>query len=177
VPFDELSDTLYDVPEGGEPGGKPAYETYLDSRFADRKASLIETPFSLEVSDAYRVRGRIDAVYADGGLWEIVDFKSGRPKADPSRIVQLQAYAIAAKRIDFGIDPPRDLKVTFAYLGDGLEEVVYQADEKWMADASDSLDALTSRMADGDYTEHPGKWCRNCDFLRFCRPGQEEVSS
>lgn len=127
------------------------------------------------MDDRYSVRGRIDAVYADDGVWEVVDFKSGRPTEDPSRVVQLQAYAVACNEVDFGIQPPDDLTVTFAYLGDGLAEVSYPADEAWVEQAASTLRGLTKRISRADFDERPGAWCGGCDFLQFCAPGQGQV--
>jgi hypothetical protein len=60
-----------------------AFAKFSRSRFASMEPILIEAPFSLRVGDAM-VDGRIDAVYEpEGGLWEVVDFKSGRAGDDP----------------------------------------------------------------------------------------------
>jgi DNA helicase-2/ATP-dependent DNA helicase PcrA len=177
VPFDEVSETLYDVPDGPGGGSKGAYETYAASRFAGARASLIEVPFTLGLETGFRVRGRIDAVYVDPPVWEVVDFKSGRPSDDPSRIVQLQAYAVAVDAVEFGPPKPEEVKVTFAYLGDGLAEVSYDADPEWVDEARRSLEGLTRSIADSQYEEQPGPWCGSCDFLQFCAPGQAETSS
>lgn len=176
VPFDEVTETLYDVPEGAGAASPGAYVTYSRSRFAEARATLIETPFSLGLATGFRVRGRIDAIYVDPPAWEVVDFKSGRPSDDPSRLVQLQAYAVAVAEVDFGLTRPGELKVTFAYLGGGLSEVSYEADADWIGSARTSLEDLTRSIADSHYEESPGIWCGSCDFLRFCTPGQEEVS-
>jgi DNA helicase-2/ATP-dependent DNA helicase PcrA len=176
VPFDEFSVSLYDVEEGDRSSGPGAYDTYITSRFADRRATLVETPFSIELGTGYRVRGRIDAIYTDEDSWEVVDFKSGGRKDDPSRIVQLQSYAVAARDVDFGLPRPKEMSVTFAYLGGGLEEVTYVADDPWVQSARRSMDDLTTGIADEFFSESPGKWCRGCDFLSFCRPGQDELS-
>lgn len=177
VPFDEVSESLYDVPDGPGGGSKGAYETYEASRFAGARASLIEVPFTLGLETGFRVRGRIDAVYVDPAGWEVVDFKSGRPSDDPSRIVQLQAYAVAVDAVEFGPPKPEEMKVTFAYLGDGLTEVSYDADPEWVDEARRSLEELTRSIADSQYEEDPGPWCGSCDFLQFCAPGQAKVSS
>ena len=50
--------------------------------------------------------------------------KSGRPSDDPSRIVQLQAYAVAVDAVEFGPPKPEEMKVTFAYLGDVARDEV-----------------------------------------------------
>ena len=176
IPFEELTQDLYDQPqdEGHEGGG--GYDAYIESRFAATTADLVEVPFALELENGYRIRGRIDAVYCDGTDWEVVDFKSGRLRDDPSRVVQLQAYAVAVSDADLGREKPDRIDVTFAYLGGGLEEVSYHADQMWVAKARDALNDLTDAIAEERFDESPGWWCGNCDFLRFCEPGQAEVS-
>ena len=176
VPFEEMSQELYDHVPGEHDSTSGGYQAYEHSRFADDKAELIEAPFSLELSPGQKVRGRIDAIYRDDANWEIVDFKSGKPGKDPSRIVQLQAYAVAAREVDFGITGPDRLDVTFAYLGGGLAEESYRADDEWMHQARKSLDRLAEGIRSEDWEPAPGDWCNNCDFLRFCSAGREWVA-
>lgn len=149
-----------------------AYDTYLRSRFADRQAALVEQPFNLEVGRTV-IRGRIDAIYVEGDRWEIVDFKSGLPSDDPNRLVQLQAYAVAANDVDFGLPSPADLRVTFAYLGGGGHEETHVADRGWTERARDAVTGLVSGIESGAFEETPGTWCRHCDFVRFCPAGRE----
>ncbi|MFV1960702.1 MAG: ATP-dependent helicase [Acidimicrobiia bacterium] len=175
VPFEEMTDDLYDVVEGDRSPGPRAFDAYLSSRFAEKTATMIEIPFSLELDTGYLVRGRIDAVYCDNSKWEVVDFKSGRPRSDPALVVQLQAYAVAATDVDFGLAKPEVLDVTFAYLSGGLTEVTHSADDQWVAAARESLNALTGRISTSDFQENPGSWCSSCDFLQFCAPGQAQV--
>ena len=99
-------DDLYDVPEA--PTGPGAFAAFSGRASPSRHATLVEAPFEIQVDNGYRVKGRIDAVYIDDGHWEIVDFKSGRAKRRPSRLVQLQAYAVAATDVDFGFPKPDD---------------------------------------------------------------------
>lgn len=175
VPFEDMAEDLYDVidSEGGEPGGFRAYEA---SRFADEEATLVEAPFTLELQNGYRIRGRIDAVYVDGARWEIVDFKSGSHTEDAARIVQLQAYAAAADAVagGFGLERPKEMDVTFAYLGGGLEEVSVHADEPWIVEARETLETITNDIEAGRFDPTPGEWCRHCDFLQFCQAGQDQ---
>ena len=170
VPFEDLEPDLYDAVDPAEgTGGFAAYET---SRFAQRRAALVEAPFSMGMDNGYRLRGRIDAIYEEGGHWEVVDFKTGRPQDDPSRIVQLQAYAVAAHDVDLGLPKPDGLDVTFAYLGGGLSEVTTTADSRWVAEARARLLALTDAIESRRFRETPGAWCQSCDFLQFCGPGK-----
>lgn len=176
VPFEDLEPDLYDAvdtPEAGDTGGFRAYE---DSRLASERALFVEVPFSVETANGYTVRGRIDAIYEDDGHWEVVDFKSGRRKDDPSRMVQLEAYAVAVDEVDFGAPKPDTVDVTFAYLGGGLEEVTTRADSDWIQRAREHLNELSGSIEAGRFEPSPGEWCHNCDFLQFCEPGQREVS-
>lgn len=175
VPFEELHDDLYDVAPGEQVERQGGYQAYEQSRFAAERAELIEAPFKIELEAGTTVAGRIDAVYCNGHHWEIVDFKSGTPSAEPSRIVQLQAYAIAATEVDLGLPPPEDLEMTFAYLGGGLTEETVRADRQWVDAARESLHSILTRIKREEFDPSPGSWCRSCDFLRFCEPGQEEV--
>lgn len=69
------------------------------------------------------VRGRIDAVFprGDGGV-VIVDWKTGRPPADPgrarARAIQLAAYRLAYARLR-GLHPVDDIDAVFYYAGTG----------------------------------------------------------
>jgi RecB family exonuclease len=165
---------LYDVIDEASGGG--GFKAFLASRYGTDRAGLIEAPFSLQLDNGYQVRGRIDAVYRQGTSWEIVDFKSGRPREDPSLMVQLQAYAVAATRVDFGVDEPEQIDVSFAYLGGGLTIETQRADEPWRDRALQDLERLTGAIDRAEFDPTPGDWCHRCDFLRFCPAGQEQVA-
>ncbi|MDH3463120.1 MAG: ATP-dependent helicase, partial [Acidimicrobiia bacterium] len=170
VPFEEIAQDIYDVPDAET--GPGSYQTFLDSRFAGIDAARVEAPFTLAL-DRIRVRGRIDAIYVEGSDWEVVDFKSGKPKSDVARMVQLEAYAVACHDIDFGLPRPESMKVTFAYLGGGLKERSTQVDQDWLQAARAHLDDLAEGIERAEHTPIPSDGCRNCDFLRFCGEGQE----
>ena len=175
VPFDDLEPDLYDMIEGDSAPG--AFSVYEASRFAHRSADFVEAPFTFVLDNGYKVRGRIDAIYTDDDHWEVVDFKSGRPKDDPARMVQLEAYAVAVDEVDFADRKPETLDVTFAYLGGTLEEVTASADREWVSRARANLERLTRGMEAREFEPTPGVWCSNCDFLQFCDAGQREVST
>jgi len=175
VPFEDLEPGLYDAMD--EATGEGGFKAFLDSRYGTEPARLVEAPFTLRTESGYEIRGRIDAVYEREGNWEIVDFKSGRRRDDPARLVQLQAYAVAATEVDFGVDTPENIDVTFAYLGGGLDVHTEHADVGWRLDAARNLEVLTSAIEDDRFDAVPGDWCRSCDFLRFCPEGRREVGS
>lgn len=172
VPLTEPEDLIDDADGAPTPSSGPdPFQVFLQSRFAEKVPHLTEAPFELALGSGVRVRGRIDAVYRDTNRWEIVDYKSGRPRDDPRLKVQLQTYAIAMDRIhDIGEDP---LTVTFAYLGGGrLVEVSEIADERWRVEAAENLDSLAGGIEAGSFEPTPGQQCNQCDFLRFCGAGK-----
>ncbi|MCB2223277.1 MAG: ATP-dependent helicase [Actinobacteria bacterium] len=180
VPFDEADEAFYDLDAAGDtatggadagPGGPGPFEVFLGSRFAERRPIMVEAPFELQ-TDGGVLAGRIDAVYEpEPGTWEVVDFKSGRRTDDPSRRVQLQAYAVAVADAGFAAGTPERVRVSFAYLGGGLEEVGEDVDDSWLDEARSRIDALMTGAAAGERDARPGDRCRSCDFLRFCDRG------
>ena len=183
IPLDDLAPDLYDVDGDDIAGGDPLvtavagpFHMFTQSRFAQTRARMIETPFEMMMSGV-RLRGRIDAVFEpEPGHWEIVDFKSGRPRTEASGHVQLEAYAVAAEAGALG--PPPDLMtVTFAFLGGGINERSEAVDAPWLAAARERLAGLTKGIIEGNYQPHPGEGCLGCDFLRFCPTGRAHVAA
>ncbi len=173
----DLYDAVADAPGEDAPVGD-AIAAFRTSRFADNRPRLVETPIDVKIADA-RIRGRIDAVYEPRpGHWEIVDFKSGRRRNDPSAIVQLQAYAVAAADGAVGADLPDSMDVTFAYLGTGtVEEVTVAVTEAWLDAARSRLAELVNAMTADTFEPTPGPACGRCDFVRFCEAGSAYLES
>ena len=177
VPFEDLTDALYDTPDDGPGGGSAdamgAYSVFETSRFSQDTPRLIEAPFEF-IHSGLRVRGRIDAVYEPTpGHWEIVDFKSGRPSDNPAMGVQLQAYALAVDSGVLGVTQPDEMTVTFAYFGGGsLTERVQSVDGEWMDTAKATLDEIADGIATASFDPAPSAACQSCDFVRFCPEGQ-----
>ncbi len=176
--FDDLDSDLYDLTSGDESTSPSprAFATFASSRFAAERPWLVEAPFELSLS-ALRVRGRVDAVYRNQGEWEIVDFKSGRrpspePALDLAHRSQLEAYALAASHALLAPTAPETLRVTFAYLGGGLEEVSEEADANWLVQAQSHLEELAEGVVAGDFSPLPSARCQSCDFLHLCPAGQ-----
>ncbi len=166
---DDVADPL-DIPSDTAAGPDP-FTVFEQSHYANRTPHLVEAPFDLELDNGVRVRGRIDAVYGDRDRWEIVDFKSGRPRTDPAMDVQLQTYAIALDRVGALDDRPVD--AVFAYLGGGsLVEHRTEVDAAWMESADARLHGLAKRIAEADFEPAPSPDCRGCDFLRHCEAGR-----
>jgi len=171
VPFEDADAGFYDMEPSGE-SRIGSFQAFLDSRFATERPLLVEAPFELRVGDGI-VAGRIDAVYEpEPGTWEVVDFKSGRRSDDPSRRVQLEAYAVAVADAGFASGTPDQVRVAFAYLGGGLEEVTEEVDELWLRDARDHIAELVAGASAGQRDAQPSEACRYCDFTRFCEAGK-----
>ena len=182
VPFDELEDDLYDrSPDEGlakpeSTGG--GWKAFLGSRYATRTPIHVEIPFELRLSDDTWIRGRVDAVYPHGDRgWEIVDFKSGRRSDRASRDVQLQAYAVAADHESLGSPRPESLRVSFVYLGDGLDVVDQEVDQTWLAEARERILRLVEDIRAGRFEPTPSTACRTCDFRNFCEEGKQFLSA
>ncbi len=173
MPLDEASDYDLLADDQVRSGTRP-FETYLGSRFASQKPLMVEAPFELRAGKAW-VRGRIDAIYAEEGHWEVVDFKSGRASSDTNRLVQLQVYALAVNEVSFGVPSPESTTVTFAFLGDGLEETSHEVDGEWLRAAGERVGELIAGIASDVWEPRPSEACSQCDFLRHCEPGKERV--
>lgn len=179
VPLWELSEDLYDAVAQDVPAdsSKP-FDTFLTSKYAERRALFVEVPIDLALEHG-RIRGRIDAVYEDApGAWEIVDWKSGTVSSDPTRVIQLQAYAVAASRGLIGDRVPESLRVTFCYLGGAnAEEVSYDVTPLWLDEARIALEAVLGEVTGPEYPSVPGTRCHSCDFSRFCDAGKAWLAS
>jgi DNA helicase-2/ATP-dependent DNA helicase PcrA len=92
-------------------------ERFLASEYGDRKPVALEAPFELVVGGRL-VRGRIDAVYADGDGYDVVDFKTGKvPRDFAAAALQLAVYRLAWAGIA-GVDPAR-VTAGFLYVATG----------------------------------------------------------
>lgn len=180
VPLEGVEPDTYDLSPDEESAagrGKDPFATYRTSRFAATPARFVEVPFDLWIDEA-RVRGRIDAIYEPHpAVWEVVDFKSGRPSSEPAARVQLEAYAVAVDEVRFGPIRPDRLRVTFAYLGDGLTEISEEVDTVWMAAARNHLADLIGSIRREVWDPSPSRACTSCDFLHFCPAGREWISA
>ncbi|MCU0280599.1 MAG: ATP-dependent helicase [Acidimicrobiia bacterium] len=177
LPPEEAAESLYDLPAGETRRGADPFAAFRASRFSAATPVMVEAPFELQL-EGLRLAGRIDAVYGpEPGLWEVVDFKSGRRRPDPALLVQLEAYAVAVHEAGFSGAPERT-RVTFAYLGGkALEEVTEEVDAAWREAARTRLASLLAAAAAGERTPSPSEACRTCDFTRFCAAGAAWVAA
>jgi DNA helicase-2/ATP-dependent DNA helicase PcrA len=98
---------------------------FLASPWANRTPTEVEVPFEMALGGGRVIRGRMDAVFgSDEDGWEVVDWKTGRPKqgADAdAAAVQLAAYRLAWARLR-GIpdDEVHRVRAAFHYVAQNL---------------------------------------------------------
>lgn len=173
--LEEADEHFYDLGGGDDlptDDGGGGFAAFAGSRFGTERPIMVEAPFELRIGDGSRVAGRIDAVYEpEPGIWEVVDFKSGRHRDDPALQTQLEAYALAIQDAGLALDPPTSTRVTFAYLGGDLDAHTTEVDEAWLAAARSHIEQLLDGVAAELFEPQPSDSCRRCDFARFCDAG------
>jgi DNA helicase-2/ATP-dependent DNA helicase PcrA len=147
-------------------------QSFASSPYAAMVPSSVEAPFELIIG-GHVVRGRVDAVYArgNGGVIELVDFKTGRTPAegDPSAETQLLVYAVAA--VDAWGYAADALRASYVYMhADGTPATALDValDAARIAAARDALVAAITRIDKGESKTNPGAWCARCDFAAVC---------
>ncbi|MFT4087470.1 MAG: ATP-dependent DNA helicase [Gordonia sp. (in: high G+C Gram-positive bacteria)] len=93
---------------------------FLASPWADRTPVEVEVGFETVIG-ATVVRGRMDAVFADGDGWLVVDWKTGavpEPAKRPALFVQLAAYRVAWAQLA-GVDVEK-VRAAFVYVRHGF---------------------------------------------------------
>ena len=95
-------------------------ERFLASGWADRVPLRVEVPFVTVVGGVV-VRGRMDAVYADGDGYDVVDWKTGAVPGgaqSSAAAVQLAAYRLAWAALA-GV-PVERVRAAFHYVREGV---------------------------------------------------------
>jgi DNA helicase-2/ATP-dependent DNA helicase PcrA len=94
---------------------------FLGSRFADRKPFAIEQQIEFVLAGVVVVC-KLDAVFENAGLYEVVDWKSGKTPDGPdlaARSIQLALYRIALSEwLSVGVE---QIQVSFYFAADGKE--------------------------------------------------------
>lgn len=100
-------------------------DAFEASRWARLTPEAVEVPFEVGLG-GHLLRGRMDAVFADGDGWVVVDWKTGRVPADrdmPSVALQLAVYRYAWARVvsaRTGRDVPLErVRAAFHYVRPG----------------------------------------------------------
>ena len=168
---------LVDVGDlGGEPGGTAAQpglveraaRNFAATRFARLPAPEAEVGVALRAGP-WVVRGRIDAVFTDGGVVEVVDWKTGRPVgATPGGLDQLGLYALALREI--GRLPADGARASYCYLGGDAPRI----ESTWYGPAE--LDAQLARLETALASIAAGEFGRACSRSDCEACGQDSVT-
>jgi DNA helicase II / ATP-dependent DNA helicase PcrA len=95
--------------------------SFLNSRYAGRRPAFIEQSIEFVLAETIVVC-KLDAVFEEGGLYEVVDWKSG--KAPSGVELKTKAIQLALYRIALGKwlkVPVERIRASFFYAGDGKE--------------------------------------------------------
>ena len=133
-----------------------------------------EKTFELPMEHEIIVTGRMDQVNRIGKReYEIVDYKTGRPKdaKKAGNDLQLSIYALAAREV-LEIEPTR---LAFYNLMTN-EAVVTTRDQKALALAKQRIAEIADRIRGGDFAPRPGYGCASCDYKPIC-PAHEQLVS
>jgi DNA helicase II / ATP-dependent DNA helicase PcrA len=133
-----------------------------------------EKKFELPLEHEIVVTGRIDQVNRIGKReFEIVDYKTGRPKDAKKAAddLQLSVYALAACEV-LEIEPAR---LVFYNLMTN-EAVATTRDLKALAATKQKISEVADRIRAGDFSPNPGFGCASCDYKPLC-PAHEQLVS
>ncbi|MCU0307634.1 MAG: ATP-dependent helicase [Thermoleophilia bacterium] len=126
----------------------------------------VEQAFTLHVGP-HRVRGRIDRVDAHPqGGHQLVDYKTGRPPAEPDRRpgeVVLHLY-LEGVRQGWGLEPRG---ATLDYVLDGEVRPLHPEPEE-VAGALEVVREVADGIGARRFAPQPGWSCRSCDFALLC---------
>jgi DNA helicase-2/ATP-dependent DNA helicase PcrA len=92
---------------------------WLKSEFANRTPARVEVPFETTIAGVL-IRGRIDAIYADGDGFQVVDWKTGSKQLGKSAQVQLAMYRLAWAKLS-GCDISK-ISAAFHYVPTGITD-------------------------------------------------------
>lgn len=137
---------------------------YASLAQAPPRPLFVEQAFTLKLGDVV-LKGRIDRIDRfDDGV-EIIDYKTGTPKAELAKEdkEQLLLYQLAARDV-LGLVPK---KLTYHYLTDNSRASFLGTDDQ-LLDLQESIVARASDIRASVFDPTPGFHCRFCDFADIC---------
>lgn len=133
-----------------------------------------EKYFELPLDPNVVVTGRMDQINRLGtDQAEIVDYKTGRPKAvkDAEKSLQLSLYALATREVL----ELKTARLVFYNLTTN-EAVAGERDEKALEQARQTVAEVADQIRAGHFPARPGFACRSCEFQPIC-PAHEQPFS
>jgi DNA helicase-2/ATP-dependent DNA helicase PcrA len=137
-----------------------------------------EKGFTLDLEHGVQVTGRLDQINRlEPGQAEIIDYKTGKPKAesDAQKDLQLGIYALAAREV-LGLEPTRlvyyNLRTNQCVAGTRTE--------KQLNEVLGTIQEVAADIRAREFPANPGFFCRTCDFRFLCpevEPRRPRVST
>ena len=152
-------------------------EKQLKNFFKLNKNSLrppksVEEYFQIILDDTI-VAGKIDRIdIHESGAFEIIDYKTGKPKSqkDADTNLQVSIYAEAVKQ-KYGTIPEN---LTFYYL-ETNEPITTQRSDQQLSNAFDSIRETASLIREEKFEPIEGNHCKYCDYQWICPKKQPIV--
>ncbi|MEI7741064.1 MAG: ATP-dependent DNA helicase, partial [bacterium] len=132
------------------------------------KPAFLEQDFTVKIGGV-PVKGRIDRIDNCEGGYEIIDYKSGKPKTEDDvkkewkHRRQLALYLLAAEDV---LKIPIK-KLTLWYLEDG-SRVSFEPKPKDVEKIRGEIETVVEGLRQSDFAPKPGFDCRYCDFRDIC---------
>jgi DNA helicase-2/ATP-dependent DNA helicase PcrA len=179
--LDELwSDRGYESREAADNDRALAHAT-LDTFLTreertERTVVASELPIRFEVPEAkLRLKGKIDAIFAQDGGVELRDFKTGRTKTSVEKLeaeaktnFQLRSYALAYQSLKGEL--PSQLVLDYVVTGvEGAAGVTAQI----MKNHRTKLAALTEKIRAGEFQPNPSP-VHNCAAVKYYGTGEQD---
>jgi RecB family exonuclease len=133
-----------------------------------------EKSFELPLADNVVVIGRMDQVNRlAGDEVEIVDYKTGKPKAerDAKKSLQLRLYALASRDV-LEREPAR---LTLYNLTTNTPVSVTH-DEKQLNRAREEVQEVADDVRAGEFPAKPGFACKNCEYVPICPAHEHPIT-
>lgn len=146
---------------------KMFYEDFIKKNpkilFINNEPAL-EKSFNLKLNGDVFI-GTIDRMDDLGSGIEIVDYKTGSPKANLSKEekLQLMIYALAAKKV-FNLNP---VKLTYYYIEDG-SFLSFEVSEEDILKTKEDVKELIQKIKRSNFKPSGGWHCQYCDFKDIC---------
>ncbi len=131
---------------------------------AESEPLWFERPFTFKLGP-HVLRGRVDRVdRLPGGEYELIDYKTGRPKSAAELVedIQLSLYAVGARE-SWSLDSSRQ---AYYYLLDDQKVAVPSDDSGWVCDVA--LEVAEGILAQGFEPTPSFAVCSICDYRLVC---------
>jgi len=134
------------------------------------KIIALEQPFTLKISSNLKIVGKIDRIdEKKEGVWEIIDYKTGKTMEQKGvdKSLQMTIYALAVSDKDIYNKKPEDLILTFYFLDPGQKISTHRTAEQLVQVKKDILEKAKEIMV-SSFEPKPGNLCDFCEYKLIC---------